>query len=226
MSTVVLITDEPCTRVREELRDRLVEHGFALRAISSVDEALAIPAADDSVVMLLDSAFINGHAPGTELAELERASGRPIIVIQGHAPVADRVRALEAGADDYILDPVDPEELAARIRAVMRRRAALRSPEPLRIGELELDLERRFCRVRGEVVPLARSEWQVLTYLAQHPGRVVLATELLRHCWGETYQHDLQILRICISRLRKKLGGGGRRGVIRTYHNVGYSLQL
>lgn len=65
----------------------------------------------------------------------------------------------------------------------------------------------------------------MLVYLAQHAGRVVLATDILRHCWGDAYEEDLQILRICISRLRRKLGGAGRNGVIRTHHKVGYALQ-
>jgi len=75
------------------------------------------------------------------------------------------------------------------------------------------------------VVALARSEWQVLTHLARHRGRVVIATDLLRSSWGPDYTDDLQILRICISRLRRKLGASGREGPIKTYHNVGYALE-
>lgn len=136
-----------------------------------------------------------------------------------------RVEALEAGADDHLRKPFDANELAARIRAVLRRGRSAAPPKSLSVGPLEMDLERRLCRVEGTLVPLARSEWRVLAYLAHNVGRVVIATEILRQCWGPGYEDDLQILRICISRLRRKIGGTGRTGVIRTYHNVGYALE-
>lgn len=205
------------------LARRMAEAGFHLVTASSVHEAVHRLQVEPPALMLLDL----GPGPSglAALRQLRRRSVPPIIVLSGTAEVPHRVQTLEDGADDYLPKPFDANELAARIRAVLRRGRSSAPRDSLSVGPLEMDLERRICRVEGTVVPLARSEWRVLAYLAHNVGRVVIATEILRQCWGPGYVDDLQILRICISRLRRKIGGTGRTGVIRTYHNVGYALE-
>ncbi|MBA2488820.1 MAG: response regulator transcription factor [Chloroflexi bacterium] len=192
------------------------------------DPASALEVAPDLAVVILSD--IRADASG-EVGRLRRAFVGPLIIIAPGGTSAG-ARVLDAGADDFVDFPSDVDELAARVGAVLRRvrstamdGSEAADPSVLVIGDVELDLERRMCRRAGRVVALARSEWQVLTHLARHRGRVVIATDLLRSSWGPDYTDDLQILRICISRLRRKLGASGRQGPIKTYHNVGYALE-
>lgn len=208
-----------------ELRRHLDEEGFTLRVADSVDDAVAAGDSIAPALILFDQGPGGSERGNGALQRLRDACRAPIIVLSATRDVGDRVAALEGGADDFLLTPFDSNELAARIRAVLRRGRSRPGPTTLSVGSLEMDLERRMCRVSGTVVPLARSEWRVLAFLAHNVGRVVIATDILRQCWGPGYEDDLQILRICISRLRRKIGGSGRSGVIRTYHNVGYALE-
>lgn len=157
---------------------------------------------------------------------IRRRTAAPIVVLASGSSTTDPVLALELGADDFMSTPFDPDELAARLRAVLRRgERHTRFVPPLVVGDLTIDFERRFLVRDGAIVPLGRTEWLVLRHLARNQGKVVLNTELLSAVWGEGYGDDLQVLRICISRLRHKLGTTRRgEGPIRTFHNVGYAL--
>jgi two-component system KDP operon response regulator KdpE len=202
------------------LPERLAREGFEVRDEHGPPESLA--SAGNTDVVLFETT--GSEIPLEQVRRLRRTYQAPVIALVPDSEVARRVQALEAGTDDCLAQPASVDELAARIRAVLRRRPARLSDRTMVIGELELDFERRLCRRDGVVVPLPRSEWRVLSFLARNRGRPVIATEILRQCWGPAYENDLQVLRICISRLRRKLGSTGREGPIRTYHNVGYSL--
>lgn len=220
----VLVVDDS-RAARDLLGSSLAQEGFGVMTADSGAEALRLAAQQlpDVVVMEWEMPGMDGLAT---LHALRHEDDTPVVIVSSRSDVGARVRALEAGADDYLPKPWSPDELSARIRAVLRRRHGRTiSSTTLRVGGLELDLERRMCRRDGVVLPLARSEWRVLSHLARNAGRVVIATELLRQCWGPAYAEDLQVLRICVSRLRRKLGATSRSGPIRTYHNVGYSLE-
>ena len=150
----------------------------------------------------------------------------PVILLTAKGATSDKAKGLDLGADDYIAKPFHPDELAARVRAVLRRASGV-SPGAgiVAFGDIEIDLERRLLRRGGELVPLSRTEWLLLQHLAAHAGKVVLHSELLTKVWGPEYRDDLQYLRVWISRVRRKLGAlPGEPGPIRTFQGIGYVL--
>lgn len=220
----LLVVDES-PELRRLLDPMLTQDGYEVMGAGSGAEAthLAAERPPDVVVMDLELPARDGMAT---FVALRRGGAVPVVIVSASGDVRARIGALEAGADDYLVKPASLDELSARIRAVMRGRRGRRGETRiLRVAGLELDLERRMCLRDGVMLPLARSEWRVLAHLARNAGRVVISTDLLRQCWGPAYVEDLQVLRICISRLRRKLGASGRSGPIRTYHNVGYALE-
>lgn len=205
----------------------LSDDGFSVHSVAAGDDVPAALAELRPDLILLHSASA-GADPLSFLARIRQQHDEPVIVLSSRATPDDRVRGLELGADDYVATPFDPDELTARIRAVLRRSERHRSAvPPMVVGELTIDFERRILTRDAAVVPLGRTEWLVLRHLARYPGKVVLNTELLSAIWGDGYADDLQVLRICISRLRQKLGATSRGGgPIRTFHNVGYALEV
>jgi two-component system KDP operon response regulator KdpE len=131
----------------------------------------------------------------------------PVILLTAKGATADKAKGLDLGADDYIAKPFHPDELAARVRAVLRRASGRRArPGVVHVRNVEIDLERRIVTRDGELVSAQRTEWLLLQHLAANAGKVVLHTELLTKVWGPEYRDDLQYLRVWISRVRRKLG--------------------
>jgi two-component system KDP operon response regulator KdpE len=131
------------------------------------------------------------------------------------------------GADDYLVKPFNPEELSARVRAVLRRgfRPTAGSENIVRVANVEIDLNRRLVKKGGEVVSLTRTEWMLLQHLAANAGKVMLNTELLSKVWGPEYRDDLQYLRVWVSRLRSKLEPDpSNPTIIKTLQGIGYLL--
>jgi two-component system KDP operon response regulator KdpE len=141
----------------------------------------------------------------------------------------DKVRGLQAGADDYVTKPFNPDELTARIAAVLRRsQAAVGGPRRLTYPreEVTIDLDRRLVTARGAEVRLSKTEWQLLEELASHAGRVLLHRELLTRIWGPEYVDDVHYLRIWTSRLRAKLERDpAAPALIHTLPGLGYRLE-
>jgi two-component system KDP operon response regulator KdpE len=152
----------------------------------------------------------------------------PVILLTAKGSTADKAKGLDLGADDYIAKPFHPDELAARVRAVLRRAAGVTPGAGIvRIGDVQIDLERRFMTKDGELVQLSRTEWLLLQHMAANAGKVVLHSELLTKVWGPEYRDDLQYLRVWISRVRRKLGAApGEPGPITTFQGIGYVLNV
>jgi len=223
-ATVLLVHDAPATR--SALTLLLSDEGFAVRAVERERALAAIEESAPAVILLqLVDALETGLGL---LRRIRERYGQPVIILSPVGSGSDKARSLELGADDYLTTPFDPDELTARVRAVLRRgERNSRLVPPLVVGDLSIDFERRILSREGTVIPLGRTEWLVLRHLARYPGKVVLNTELLSAIWGDGYAQDLQVLRICISRLRHKLGATRRGGgPIRTFHNVGYALEV
>ena len=205
MSGRVLVVDDEI-EMQRALRAGLKYHDFDVHAVGTGEEAVREASAWRPDVVLLDLGLpgMDGFAT---LKALRPATRAAVIVVSVMPGEKDKVRALDAGADDYVVKPFGTEELVARIRAVLRRQAAVTEDEPvIRTGDLEIDLARRFVSVNGNQVRLTPTEYELLRYLALHAGKPVSHTTLLRQVWGEYAVGDRYNTRYVVAQIRKKLG--------------------
>jgi len=205
MSGRVLVVEDE-VEMQRALRTGLGYHDFDVRTVGTGEEAIREAAAWRPDVVLLDLGL-----PGMDgfqtLAALRPATRAAVIVVSVMPGEKDKVRALDAGADDYVVKPFGTDELVARIRAVLRRQADVSSGEPIvRSGDLVIDLARRAVSVGGRAVKLTPTEYELLRYLALHAGKPVTHTTLLRQVWGEYAVGDKYNTRYVVAQLRKKLG--------------------
>jgi two-component system, OmpR family, KDP operon response regulator KdpE len=201
----VLVVDDE-VEMQRALRAGLQYHDFDVRAVGSGEEAIRESAAWRPDVILLDLGLpgMDGFAT---LRALRPATRAAVIVVSVMPGEKDKVRALDAGADDYVVKPFGTEELVARIRAVLRRQADVTTGEPVvRTGDLEIDIARRHVSVHGETVRLTPTEYELLRYLALHAGKPVSHSTLLRQVWGEYAVGDKYNTRYVVAQIRKKLG--------------------
>jgi DNA-binding response OmpR family regulator len=224
---LLLVDDDPeirtSVRVGFELQWRDVE---ILEAASGA-EALRLVEERRPDLVLLDVGLPD--LDGFEvLRELRLFSAVPVIMLTARDEPIDRVRGLEAGADDYIAKPFDHLELMARVRAVLRRldvKAPAPGRAPYRNGALEVDTEAHEARVSGQRVPLTATEWRVLELLVANAGWVVPHERLLARVWGREDPGDLESLRVFIGRLRAKLvDDAATPRYIETVRGLGYRL--
>jgi two-component system KDP operon response regulator KdpE len=222
--TRILVVDDE-EQIRRALRSILSTRGYALEMAATAEEALlkAIDAPPDLVI--LDLALPDRS--GIEVCrELRAWMTAPILILSVRANEADKIQALDEGADDYLTKPFSAGELLARIRALLRRTAALTSPPPVVMaGELEIDVARRRVTLAGEEVPLTPTEFDILAFLARNAGLVVTQRMILEQVWGPEWAEDAQTLRVHVSNLRKKIEPrpGGPRYII-TEPGVGFRL--
>ena len=225
MSGRVLVVDDE-VEMQRALKTGLSYHDFDVRAVGSGEEALREAAAWRPDVILLDLGLpgMDGFATLRALRPATRAAVLVVSVMPGER---DKVRALDLGADDYVVKPFGVEELVARIRAVLRRQADVSSGEPVvRSGELEIDLARRSVTVSGRSVHLTPTEYQLLRYLALHAGKPVTHSTLLRQVWGEYAVGDKYNTRYVVAQIRKKLGDNpANPKFIVNEPGVGYRLE-
>jgi two-component system, OmpR family, KDP operon response regulator KdpE len=221
---LVLVADDE-VRITKLVSLALREQGFRVVTAESGTEALQKAEEYRPDVVVLD--IVMPDFDGIEvMRELQDRRPVPVILLTAKGSTADKAQGLDMGADDYVAKPFHPDELAARIRAVIRR-ASGASPGTgvLAFDDVEIDLERRIVRRDDQIVQFSRTEWLLLQHLAANAGKVVLHTELLTKVWGPEYRDDLQYLRVWVSRVRRKLGiEAGEPGRIRTFQGIGYLL--
>jgi two-component system KDP operon response regulator KdpE len=220
---VLVADDEP--RIAKLVSMALIPEGFRVASAGSGRDALAKAEEIRPDIVLLD--IVMPDLDGMEvMRRLRERRPVPVILLTAKGSPSEKAAGLDLGADDYIAKPFHPDELAARVRAVIRRAAG---PQPtggvVTFDDVEIDLERRMITRGGEVVALSRTEWLLLQHLAMHADAVVLHTELLTKVWGPEYRDDLPYLRVWVSRVRRKLGAPpGEPGRIRTFAGIGYLL--
>src|SRR6266496_698032 len=222
---VLVADDEP--RITKLVAIALSEEGFRVVTANGGEQALQKAEEVRPDIVLLD--IVMPDLDGIEvMRQLRERRPVPVILLTAKGSTADKAKGLDLGADDYIAKPFHPDELAARVRAVLRRAAGLApGGGVLTIGNVEIDLERRMLRRDGQLVQLSRTEWLLLQHLAANAGKVVLHTELLTKVWGPEYRDDLQYLRVWVSRVRRKLGAApGEPGRIKTFQGIGYLLDV
>jgi two-component system, OmpR family, KDP operon response regulator KdpE len=213
---VLVCDDEP--QILRALRVVLREAGFETIPAATAEEAL-----DRAAIRPPDAAIVDLVLPdgdGVEVCRrLREWSEMPIIVLSAVGDEAEKVRALEAGADDYVTKPFGPRELVARLQAALRRAGRAAADEPaIRANGLEIDLAARVVKVGGDDVHLTPIEFDLLRALARNRGRLLTHRALLVDVWGPQYANDTAVLRTHIANLRRKIGSG----YIRTDPGVGY----
>ena len=226
MSGRVLVVDDE-VEIRRALKTGLSDHGFEVETAATGEEALAAATLRRPDIVLLDLGLpgLDGFAVLGRLREQSRAA---VIVLSVMANERDKVRALDLGADDYLVKPFGLEELLARIRAVVRRQAAVASGAALvKAGDLTIDLEKRLVTVAGREVHLTPTEYELLRYLAVHAGKLITHTILLREVWGTYAVGEAQNTRYVVAQIRRKLGDDpARPRYIATEPGVGYRLRV
>ncbi|MPZ48367.1 MAG: response regulator [Dehalococcoidia bacterium] len=204
----------------------LSSQGFRVIVANDGEEALRLAEQQRPDIVILD--IVMPDMSGLEvMRRLRERTSIPIILLTAKDHDEDKVRGLELGADDYLVKPFNPEELSARVRAVLRRgfRPSAGGENVVRVNNVEIDLNRRLVKKEGEVVSLTRTEWMLLQHLAANAGKVMLNTELLSKVWGPEYRDDLQYLRVWVSRLRSKLEPDpANPAIIKTLQGIGYLL--
>ncbi len=220
---VLVVDDEPA--IRRFLHTALADGQFTLVQAENGHAALAAAVTAKPDVILLDLGLPD--LDGVEvISRIRQWSQVPIIVLSVRDREADKVRALDAGADDYLTKPFGVGELLARIR-VMLRRSLAQAPEPvIHIEELEIDLARRLVRLRGETVALTPTEYELLRLLAVNSGKVLTHRQMLKQIWGAGYVEQPHVLRVNISNLRHKIeSNASRPRYILTESGVGYRFR-
>lgn len=201
MADILLIEDDPLLRRGMELA--LTRHGHALRAAGSGSEGLELFAAAAPDIVVLD--LMLPDIDGFEVCRRIRATTEvPIIMVTARGDDFDVVGGLEAGADDYIVKPVQPTVLDARIRAVLRRASG--SAEGVLVqGDLRIDTTALTVAVQGDIVSLTPTELRLLLTLSRAPGRVFSRQQLLEEVWEHYYLGDSRLVDNCVQRLRTKI---------------------
>jgi two-component system, OmpR family, KDP operon response regulator KdpE len=219
---VLVCDDEP--QILRALKVVLREAGFEAIPAETGEEAL-----DRAAIRPPDAAIVDLVLPDIDGIEVCRRlrewSEMPIIVLSAVGEEEEKVRALEAGADDYVTKPFGARELVARLQAALRRAGGGPDEPAIRVDGLEVDLSARTVRVQGSEVHLTPIEFDLLRTLARNRGRLLTHRALLVEVWGPQYASDTQILRTHIANLRRKIepAGEGPR-YIRTDPGVGYRL--
>ena len=197
--------------------------GFEVVTAASMEEALDVVAVTPVEAAIIDLVLPDGN--GVDLCRrLREWSAMPIIVLSAIGEEQEKVRALDAGADDYVTTPFGPQEFVARLQAVLRRA----SPEPeesvVSAAGLEVDLAAHVVRRDGEEIHLTRTEFELLRVLVRNRGRLMTHRALLTDVWGPEYADDVTVLRGQIANLRRKIEPpqGPRRHYVRTESGVGY----
>jgi len=201
---ILVIDDEP--QILRALRTILTAQNYRVTLANRGEQGLAVAAAEQPDLIILDLGLPDLDGVNV-CAQLRQWTQTPIIVLSVRDQEKDKVRALDMGADDYLVKPFGSEELLARIRAGLRHAVQVRdNQEPIvRSGDLQIDMARHVVTRAKDEVKLTATEFKLLAYLAAHPGRVLTHQSILTHVWGMEYMDNVEYLRVYMSTLRRKL---------------------
>ena len=223
---VLVIEDEP--EIRRFLRASLAAQQFEVQEAATGREGIMHATTQPPDVVILDLGLpdISGFEV---IGQLRGWSSVPIIVLSARGQEADKVAALDAGADDYLTKPFAVGELLARLRVALRHRAQRDEATESHVftaGKLHVDLARRQVLVAGQEIHLTPTEYRLVTTLIQHAGKVLTHRQLLKEVWGPDCTHETHYLRVYVNQLRRKLGDDAARPTLLvTEPGVGYRLQ-
>ena len=225
MKPHVLIVEDDVP-ITEMLLYNLEAAGF--RATHAADGAEALRAMDNEKPDLVILDWMLPKLSGIDVCRtVRRTAGLahlPVIMLTAKGEEDDRIRGLNAGADDYVVKPFSPNELIARIHAVLRRAGTVAEGEPIRVGDLIMNLQTRNVERGGREVALGPTEFRLLHMLMEHPGTVFSRNKLLERVWGRDIHVEPRTVDVHIRRLRKILNAGEKTDAIRTVRSAGYAL--
>jgi two-component system KDP operon response regulator KdpE len=221
---ILIVDDEP--QIRRVLRTTLTSQGYTVAEARTGDEALEEVRADRPDLILLD-VNLPGISGLDTCREIRASSDIPIIMLTVRGSERDKVQALDAGADDYVVKPFGSDELMARIRAGLRRAAPAESMPPFVSSELKIDFEKRTVTLKGQAVRLTPKEFELLRHLVANQGKAQGHRRLLQAVWGPDYGEETEYLRVFINQLRKKIEPPGAKPTfITTEPRIGYRFVL
>ncbi len=222
-ATILVVDDEP--QIRRVMRSTLSAHGYVITEAKTGEEALELLRKERPDLVLLD-VNMPGMGGIETCREIRRSSDAPIIMLTVRNAERDKVQALDAGADDYVVKPFGIEELLARIRAALRRYAPGDTVPPFVSKDMTIDFESRQVTVRGHTVHLTPKEYDVLKHLVANQGKPLTHRRLLQSVWGPDYGEETENLRVVINQLRKKIEADPTRPkYIVTEPWIGYRFQ-
>ena len=224
-ATILIVDDE--REIRELLRYNLERRGYQVLTAQDGEEGLARIFATHPDLVLLDLLLpgLNGLEVLRELRQEPSTRDLPVLLLTARGAEMDKLLGFERGADDYITKPFSPREVIARVEAVLRRAKPPRESEALDAGPLKLDHAKREVHFEGSELTLTPREFELLYFLARHPGRVFSRDELLTKVWGYDYRGETRTVDVHVRRLRAKLGIEGAR-LIATVTGAGYKFVL
>jgi heavy metal response regulator len=220
---ILVVEDE--SKVASFIKKGLEEEGYAVDLAHDGREGvlLALDGVHDLIVLDINLPGLDGLGV---LKELRQAKVRtPVLLLTVRATIEDKVLGLDTGADDYLTKPFSFQELVARIRALLRRRAEAQ-PTLLQVADLTLDPARRLVHRGGVKIELTSKEFALLDYFMRHPGRVLTRTMIAEHVWDYDFDTMTNIIDVYVNHLRKKVDAGRHPKLIRTVRGVGYVMQV
>jgi two-component system phosphate regulon response regulator PhoB len=225
MKPLVLIVEDE-TALITLLRYNLEREGFRVAEARDGEEALVLCQEERPDIVLLD--WMLPHLSGIEVCRRLRRTPEtrdiPIIILTARGEETDKIRGLDSGADDYVTKPFSPAELISRLRAVLRRARPALSSEVLQFEDLTMDLAAHRVRRSDREVRLGPTEFRLLRYFLEHPGRVFSREQLLDAVWGRDIYVEPRTVDVHIRRLRKVLNNADEQDLIRTVRSAGYAL--
>ncbi len=222
--SVRILLAEDDEQMLQVLCQGLGEEGFVVEAVTTGREALAAALSSEFDVISLDVMIPepDGITVSRELRRHHVAT--PVLLLTARDALADRVRGLNAGADDYLVKPFAFEELVARIRALARRHLAQRS-SVIELGDVVLDTNAQEVRVAGQRLRLTAKELRILEYLILNAGRLLSRSQIADHTWGYDFSSESNLVDVYVARLRRKLESAGVERPIETVRNGGYRFR-
>lgn len=220
--TILVIEDDP--RILRFVQSGLKLSGYKVETAVSGEDGLELVHAHEPALIILDIGL-----PGIDgwevLREVRAFSAVPVIILSARGEDIDKVKGLKMGADDYLAKPFNPDELTARIEAVMRRSKSgpEREPDIIDCGDIQIYLKRHILEIGGQEIGLTRLDCLLLEYLAKNSGRVLTYEDILTKVWGGAYRDDVQLLRTAVNRIRAKFGKAPEAAnLIKNIPRVGY----
>ena len=224
-ATILVVEDEP--QVQELVAVNLEHAGHRVKRAATASEAETSIREELPDVLILDWMLPDesGVSLTRRLRENERTRELPILMLTARAMEADKISGLEAGADDYLTKPFSPKELAARIKAVLRRRAPQLADDAIEVDGLRLDPAAKRVTAKGKIIELAPTEFRLLHFLMTHPERIYSRTQVLDFVWGDHVFIEERTVDVHIRRLRKALEPSGHDRLIDTVRGSGYGFR-